>query len=63
MKAIKVIFISLELAALAAVLMLAFSTSAESDHYVRAAFISLFAVVAVVMQREQQGIKWDEYGK
>jgi len=61
MKAIKVIFISLELAALAAVLMLAFSTSAESTmgHYFRAAYISLFALFAVTMQREQQAIEWD----
>lgn len=62
MKSVKIIFIVVEIAAIVCVLSLAFSTSAESymGHWFRAAFISLFSLLAVTMQREQQAIEWDE---
>ena len=62
MKMIKVIFVTMEIISILCVICFAFSESAESSmgHWFRAAYISLFAVFAVVMQREQQAIEWDE---
>ena len=63
MKSVKLILIAAEVAAIICVLVLSFSTSAECfmGHYFRAAYISLFALTAVVMQREQQAIRWNEH--
>ena len=62
MKSIKILLAAMEICCLLGVLCLAFSTSVEQfmGHYFRAAYISLLAALAVVLQREQQQISWDD---
>jgi hypothetical protein len=65
MKQVKIIFIALELCAIIGVVMLTFSTDWEfairtgNDFHVRL-LIVLCAAAAIVCQREQQYIEWDE---
>ena len=61
MKSVKIILIAVEIFALCAVVFISFSETTEIDHWMKAVFISEFAILAVVMQREQQSIEWDEY--
>lgn len=61
MKSVKVILIAAEIASLYGVIFLAFTTiGAEEEEFFRAIFISLFAVLAVTLQKEQQEIKWED---
>lgn len=61
MKAIKIIFITVEVCCIIAVVCLSFSKVAEENmgHYFHAAYISLLTILAVAMQKEQQDIEWD----
>ena len=61
MKSIKMMFIAVEAAALIGVAMLAFSNNlSEEGEFFKSIYIVLCAVLAVVMQKEQQAITWDE---
>lgn len=61
MKEIKVIFIALEIGALIGVCMLAFTSNlSEEGEFFRSVYIVLCSLLAVVMQREQQCIDWEE---
>lgn len=62
MKSIKVIIITVEICAICAVILLAFSESAVQDmgHFFHAMYISLFTLLAVTCQKEQQAIEWEE---
>ena len=60
MKSIKLMFIAVEIAALYGVMYLAFSPEAlSSESFIKGMYIILFALLAVAMQKEQQGIEWD----
>lgn len=56
MKAIKIIFIVIEVCCLISVIWIAFSFC----NWVAAIYISLFSVLAVAMQKEHQLINWEE---
>ena len=65
MKKVKIIFIALELAMIAGVIMCTFATDWQKAVEQGAAWmykllIVLCALNAVVFQREQQAIEWDE---
>lgn len=60
MKAIKIIFISVEIACIIAVIILSFTSVDEDTEMFKAIYTSLFCLLSVVMQREQQSIDWDE---
>lgn len=60
MKAIKIIFISVEIACIIAVIILSFTNVDEDTEIIKAIYTSLFCLLSVVMQREQQSIDWDE---
>lgn len=60
MKAIKVIFISVEIACIIAVIILSFTSVSEDVETIKAIYTSLFCLLSVVMQREQQSIDWNE---
>ena len=61
MKGIKIIFIALEIGALIGVFMLSFSGALSEDgEFFKSIYTVLFALFAVVMQREQQNIDWYE---
>ena len=60
MKAIKIIFISIEIACIIAVIILSFTNVDEDTEIIKAIYTSLFCLLSVVMQREQQSIDWDE---
>ena len=60
MKAIKIIFISVEIACIIAVIILSFTSVDEDTEIIKAIYTSLFCLLSVVMQREQQSIDWDE---
>ena len=61
MKEIKVIFCAVEIAALIGVCMLAFTSNlSEEGEFFRSIYIVLCSLLAVVMQREQQNIDWEE---
>ena len=60
MKAIKIIFISVEIACIIAVIILSFTSVDEDTEIIKAIYTSLFCLLSVVMQREQQGIDWNE---
>lgn len=60
MKQIKVIFIAVEIASLIAVVTMAFSSVPPNAEFFKAAYISLFSLLAVVMQKEQQDIEWED---
>lgn len=60
MKAIKIIFISVEIACIIAVIILSFTSVSEDTEIIKAIYTSLFCLLSVVMQREQQSIDWDE---
>lgn len=61
MKQVKVILIAVEIAAIFSVLFLSFSDVGESiGHYNNAAFISMFSLLAVATQCEQQKIRWTD---
>lgn len=60
MKAIKIIFISVEIACIIAVIILSFTSVSEDTEIIKAIYTSLFCILSVVMQREQQSIDWDE---
>lgn len=59
MKSVKVIFIIMEAFCLLGVIALAFSNP-EVENGMKALLISLFALNAVVFQKEQQSIDWNE---
>lgn len=52
----KTIFISLEIISLCAVAMFSHSTSIE--HHIQATFTTVFALIAIYCQYEQQVIEW-----
>lgn len=60
MKAIKILFISVEIACIIAVIILSFTSVNEDVEMFKAIYTSLFCILSVVMQREQQSIDWDE---
>lgn len=60
MKAIKIIFISVEIACIIAVIILSFTNVDEDTEIIKAIYTSLFCLLSVVMQREQQSIDWNE---
>lgn len=61
MKSVKVIMIAAEVAAIFGVLFLSFSHAERNiGHFFNAAYISLFCLLAVVLQCEQQKIEWQE---
>lgn len=60
MKAIKIIFISVEIACIIAVIILSFTSVDEDTEIIKAIYTSLFCLLSVIMQREQQSIDWDE---
>ena len=60
MKAVKVIFISVEIACIIAVIILSFTSVSEDVETIKAIYTSLFCLLSVVMQREQQSIDWNE---
>lgn len=60
MKAIKIIFISVEIACIIAVIILSFTSVDEDTEIIKAIYTSLFCMLSVVMQKEQQSIDWDE---
>jgi hypothetical protein len=60
MKAIKILFISVEIACIIAVIILSFTSVDEDTEFIKAIYTSLFCLLSVVMQREQQSIDWDE---
>lgn len=60
MKAIKILFISVEIACIIAVIILSFTSVDEDTEIIKAIYTSLFCLLSVVMQREQQSIDWDE---
>lgn len=60
MKAVKIIFIVLEICCLVGVIKLAFSDVSEDMEFFRAVFISLFSLLAVALQKEQQSIEWED---
>lgn len=60
MKAVKIIFIVLEICCLVGVIKLAFSDVSEDMEFFKAVYISLFSLLAVALQREQQSIEWED---
>ena len=60
MKAVKIIFIVLEICCLVGVIKLAFSDVSEDMEFFRAVYISLFSLLAVALQKEQQSIEWED---
>lgn len=60
MKAVKILFISVEIACIIAVIILSFTSVDEDTEIIKAIYTSLFCLLSVVMQREQQSIDWDE---
>lgn len=60
MKAIKIIFISVEIACIIAVIILSFTSVNGDTEIIKAIYTSLFCMLSVVMQREQQSIDWNE---
>ena len=60
MKAVKIIFIILEICCLVGVIKLAFSDVSEDMEFFRAVYISLFSLLAVALQKEQQSIEWED---
>lgn len=60
MKAIKILFISVEIACIIAVIILSFTSVDEDTEIIKAIYTSLFCLLSVVMQREQQSIDWNE---
>lgn len=60
MKAIKIIFISVEIDCIIAVIILSFTSVDGDTEIIKAINTSLFCLLSVVMQREQQSIDWDE---
>lgn len=60
MKAVKIIFIVLEICCLVGVIKLAFSDVSEDMEFFKAVYISLFSLLAVALQKEQQSIEWED---
>jgi hypothetical protein len=60
MKAIKILFINVEIACIIAVIILSFTSVDEDTEIIKAIYTSLFCLLSVVMQREQQSIDWNE---
>ena len=60
MKAIKILFISVEIACIIAVIILSFTSVDEDAEMFKAIYTSLFCILSVVMQREQRSIDWNE---
>lgn len=63
MQLVKIILIAVELACLAAVILLAFNPQWSAEHvmgWFYSAYISLCSILAVILQREQQDIPWRE---
>ena len=60
MKQVKVIMIAVEIAALVGVIILAFSKVNEDAEFFKGAYISMLSLLAIVMQKEQQDIEWNE---
>lgn len=60
MNNIKIIFLTMELACLAAVVMLSFTSCVEEVETIKGIYISLFAILAVIFQKEQQDLEWTE---
>ena len=61
MKLVKITFIAVEIACLIGVISLSFVEMTTDDgQFFKAAYTSLFALLAVVMQREQQNIEWND---
>jgi hypothetical protein len=60
MKQLKVILISVEIATLICIISLAFTEVSEEAAFFKSMFLSILPVFAVVMQKEQQSIEWDE---
>lgn len=50
----------MELACLAAVVMLSFTSCVEEVETIKGIYISLFAILAVIFQKEQQDLEWTE---
>lgn len=59
MKSIKIILISAEIATLIGIVCLAFTETTHVENWIKATYISMFALLAVGLQREQQAIKWN----
>jgi hypothetical protein len=61
MKLVKITFIAVEIACLIGVIVLSFVEMTTDDgQFFKAAYTSLFALLAVIMQREQQNIEWND---
>ena len=61
MKEVKVIFIAVEIAALISVVSLAFCDIQDEEMKLfKSLYITVCAILAVTMQKEQQDIDWDE---
>ena len=61
MKSIKLMFIAVEIAALYGVMYLAFSPEAlSSEPFIKGMYITMFALLAVAMQKEHQAIEWND---
>jgi len=61
MKDVKIMFIAVEVAALIGVFMLAFSNNLDEEgEFFKSVYIVLCAILAVVMQKEQQAIDWED---
>ena len=59
MKNIKIIFIAMEIACLISVVILSFTNVDADAEFFKDAYISLCAILAVVIQKEQQQIDWE----
>ena len=53
MKSVRLIFIAMEVLSLIGVALLSYVSSFSEDDWMRSVLITLFALLAVVMQREQ----------
>lgn len=53
MKSVRIIFIAMEVLSLIGVALLSYVSSFSEDDWMRSTMITLFALLAVVMQREQ----------
>lgn len=60
MRQIKVLFITLEIACIICVVFLEFTEVSEDGEFFKSMYISLMAICAIVFEREQSLIEWEE---
>lgn len=60
MKHVKIILITVELAAIFSVIYLAFTSVRIEAELFKSLYICLCTLLAVVMQKEQQSIEWED---